>query len=594
MLSRLFVFTLMSLTCWTILAQAEQALEDAQKSDPQTPEEPTLNTEELYVLQQQYRKEKSGLFAPFSKKLTEMLDSRIANAKKSYDEKKKRGNTKGMIIAKKAISIYSNALKELKEKKDFTLPKKVRKELRDEIAACAKEKDTVLAEAKGRAQELDQKYREKFTEIYKELYPEQNPSDEDIANQYKAFLTTDIQRPEPPSVPESNAAGTEELAEMGVTPATKPPEENLPPILATKGTGSRWVTVGKWTGDMMGMDVVDLPLGGKTQTFTWTQYSPLANQNSILKYEVVKPLPPNPAFAYRLKRIPGKGGVEVMQWPSADNSWKFTFRTERGKASESTLPLKRGFILQVSLPGRELEKAFGPGCMAQEAGAGGAGAKQTGAKKVVIQVYSHPQGAKVYIDGHLYTRKGKPALTPCKILIPGGEHNIKVTTLGYLPKIFPKYMAKRGAVIKAPLEKDPSFAVYLRTIMANAKTWTNTKIKLVPGDKVVIKVKGFWCCVRSSKDKCGPEGIPNDTKHYKYYANASNDFRTTQKYPYGALLMRLGSGEAVPVRHISRREITFSVRKEGTLFFDINEREGKPRKNNKGQLGLTIMVKKSK
>ena len=593
MLSRLFVFVLMSLTCWTVVAQAEQALKDAQESDPQTPGgKPSLNTEELYVLQQQYRKEKAGIFSPFDKKLSEMLESRISSAKKAYAEKKKRGNIKGMAIAKKAISIYSNALEELKEKHDFALPKSPRKELRDEIAACAKEKDTVIAEAKDSAKELKNKYRAKFAEIYKGLYDDGAPSTEEVDQQFKEFLTTDIQRPEPPKAPENNAANAEDLADMGVTSA-KQPEENLPPILASKGTGTDWATVGKWTGDMMGMDVVDLPLGGKTQTFTWTQYSALANDDSKLKYEVIKPLPPNPSFAYRLKRIPGRGGVEVMEWPSADNSWKLSFRTERGKPSEQTIPLKRGFILQVSLPGGELEKAFGAGCVAKETG-GGTTKKNTNAKKVTIQVYSHPQGAKIYIDGHLYTRKSKPVLTPCKILVPGGGCDVKVAMLGYLPKIFSKYMAKNGSIIKAPLEKDPSFAVYLRSIAANAKTWTNTKVKLVPGDKVILKIKGLWCCVKSAKGKCGPEGIPNDMKHYQYYADASNDLRIKQSSPYGALLMRIGDGDNAPIRYISRREVMFSVRKEGTLFFAINEREGKPRKNNKGQLGLTIMVKKTK
>ncbi len=587
MLLRCLMFILASITCGTLLSQ------DTSKTEP-TSTEPSLNTDELYTLQQHYRQKKEELFAPFDKKLEAMLNARIAAAQKNRAEMRKRGNIKGMAVAKKAISIYSKALEELKEKHEFTFPKKIRKELREEVAACAKEKDAILEKAKQRAKELKTQYRKKFAEIYKTLCEDNAPSEKEINKRFLEFLTSNIELPKPPPEQQTNAATPDELAELGVTQDQEAKRKQLNPIIASKGSGSHWVPVGKWTGNMMGMDVVELALGDKSDTFEWTQFSALANEDSTLKYEVIKPLPHNPAFAYRLKRISGYGGVAVMEWPSPHNSWKLIFRTDKPQPSESDFPLKRGFVLQVSLPENELKKAFGANCYDSENGGAGAAAPKKNVKKVPIEIYSHPAGAKVYVDGKPLIMKKKNVATPCKVLVPEGGCAIKLTMLGYIPKIFPKYMAKQGAVIKASLEKDPSFEVYKRNIAANAPEWTDTRIALAPGDKVIIQVKGRWCCVRSTKGKCGPRGIPNDTAHYQYYADASKDLRKTQSYPYGALLMRIGKDEHATIRYISKQTIKLSVRKGGPLFFDINEREGKPRKNNKGQLGLTIMVKRKK
>jgi len=552
--------------------------------------EPSLQTDALYTLQQQYKKEKSGLFAPYAEKLKAFLDAKLADAEKLYTEKKKHGNIKGMALATKAKTIYSKALEELKEKNDFSLPSNVRKELRDDIAACKTEKKKVLAEAKEQAAALKEKYKASFAELYKALYAEGEPKSEEIDRRYKEFLTTEIQPPEKPDEPTSDAASSEDLKELGVENEPQQKEEHLDPIIATKGDGVKWADVGTFTANMMGMDVVDLPLAGKKAPFTWTQFSPIANADSQLKYAPLHELPQNPELSFRLKRVPGRGAVEVMSWPSEKNSWTLTFRTERSKSSEKEYPLKRGFILQVSLPGGGLEAAFGANCLASSTTASGTAPKKS-AQKVLVKIFTRPEKAKVYINGQVYAVKGKPVLTPCKAPMPTTGCEVKLHILGFLPKTYANYKPGKGAFIKAVLQKDPSIKVYQKKVAASAKTWTNSKVALNPGDRVILKIEGKWSCA-STKDKCGPEGIPNDLKHYKYYADASNDLREESKYPYGALLMRIG--EDGSVRHVPRRELQFIVRKKGELFFNINEREGKPRKNNKSQLDINIMIKVKK
>jgi len=562
-------------------------LVSAQDDAAGAPEEPSIHTDAFYVLQQQYRKEKASVFAPYAEKLKVFLEAKLAAAEKLYVEKKRKGNIKGMAMSTKAKAIYTKALEELKEKNDFTMPSNVRKELKPDIDACVAEKEKAFAAAKKQAEDLKAKYKASFAELYKALYAEGEPPAEEIDRRYKEFLSADIPPPAKPKEEENNAASAEELRELGVDSAPKEPEEQLDPIIASKGQGSKWADVGKWIGDMMGMDVVELPLAGKKEPFSWTQFSGLANADSKLKYEPIRELPPNPDFAFRLKRIPGRRGVEVMEWPSETNSWTLSFRTERATASEQEYPLKRGFILQVSLPGNGLETAFGKGCVAAPATGGGKGAG-TRIAKIPIKIFTRPQKAAVFINGKLYTLKGKPVLTPCQVPMPSSGCEVKLHILGFLPKIFSNYKPVKGGFIKAALQKDPSFKAYQKKIAASAKTWIDSKVKLNVGDRVILKISGIWCCA-SAKDKCGPEGIPNDLKHYKYYADATNDHRQESNYPYGALLMKIG--ENGQVRHVSRRSLQFMVRTPGELYFDINEREGKPRKNNKGQLIVNILVK---
>ena len=551
----------------------------------------SLEAKEFYSLQQAYRQDKKTIFAPQKEKLLAILKQNIADAENLYNEKKKSGNMRGMGIARKAKSIFTKALNDLNKNDDFTLPNKVRKELRKTIKECKLEKEKIMQEVADKFVELNKKYLQNFEEQYKTFFEEgQIPDKAIIATKFKEFLASDIPKPKEEEIQQKNI---DELKKLGIEIPQKE-EKALTPIIASKGTGSKWVDIAQWNGDMMGMDVVTVSVLNKSKDFTETQYFPINDMDSKLFYKAITPMPSNEFYAFRLKRVPGTKDVEIMEWPSVQNDWSLVFRTR--STQDGILPIKHAFIFQVSLPEVELKKLFGKNAIKNGAiGNNNKGTTENKIKsvknsKVKIAIYSKPKGASIYINGKLRrSKRGSTVVTPCKILVPiNGQITLKY--LGFKNKIIENFKPKKGAVLKIILIKDDSLKVYKKTINANAKTWTNIGIAFKAGDIVTIKVGGVWRCTKSTKAKCGPSGIPNNVKNYKYYADATKDQRKDTNIPYGALLMRLG--EDGSVKYISRKT-TLTIQKDTEMFFDINEREGKSRKGNKGKLNLSITVKKN-
>ena len=573
---RLFFLLSLSVLMCELVAQDEK--------EEETSEIVSFETKEFYTLQRSYRKEKKAVFAPLKEKLLVLLKQNLADAEKLYTVKKKSGNIKGMGIARKSKSIFSRAIESLNQNGDFKLPERVRKELRNTIKVCKQEQEKILAGADDKFAELNKQYLQKFEEQYNALFEEgKGPEKQVIAEKFKEFLSTDIPPPKETVNQRNNIA---ELKEMGMEVA-KESDKPLKPIIASKGTGSKWVDIAKWNGDMLGMDVVNIPVLKISKDVAETQYFPIADADSKLFYKAINPMPEYNNYAFRLKRVKGMKGVEVIEWPSFRNDWVLVIRTKAGNVGELT-PLKHAFIFQVSAPENEVRKLFGRK-VAFSSDADGESDKKIEKKvpKVRIAIFSKPKSAIVYINNELYKVKGKTVKTPCRLRVPVGGCNIKLSMLGYHDRIYNDYKTTAKAVIKAVLKKDTSLKCFTKNVPANLKTWTSI-LSLKAGDKVTIKVEGVWCCTRSTKFKCGPKGIPNTTKTYKFYADASKDLRQTTSIPYGALLMKIG--EEGVVRSL-RRKTTFSVAKPVELFVDINEREGKPRKGNKGSLTLKIAVK---
>lgn len=582
--SLLFLIPFLSLN---LLARAEPEKTDPKKSEKA--ESISFDSLAFYNLQQAYKTEKKSINAPFKEKLLTLIQKNLAEADNLYNEKKKSGNIKGMAIARKAKSIFTKAMEDLQKNGEFELPEKMRKELQENVDKCRNEQKEILKDIDSKFKELDAKYQKKFTEIMAAAIPEgKAPEQEFINKKFQEFLATEIPKPEA----EKNAmANKAEMKELGIE-VPEQPEKPLSPIIAEKGTGNKWVDIAEWTGQMMGMDIVNIPVLNQVKDYADSQYFPIADADSKLSYKALNPMPEHDHYAFRLKRVPGAKDVDVLEWPSKRNDWNIMVRT-RAVLTGETPPIKHSFIFQVSLPDKEFKKIF-RGKLLSLSKEKDVETKTTQNKiaKIKITILSQPKGANVYVNDNLYKFQGKTILTPCKIMVPE-ECNIKISKLGYFDKIYDNFKAVPDSPLKAVLQKDDSIKSYKKNISAAAASWTSSEVKIKTGDQVMIEVEGVWCCTKSTKDKCGPEGIPNTTENYKYYSDSANDQRQLNTAPYGALLMKLSSKDDNIVTSVSGSK-KFTATKDAEIFFDINEREGKPRKGNKGSLKITIMVKSEK
>lgn len=544
---------------------------------------------EFYTIQQAYEAEKKAVIIPYKSKLEELLSKYISEADALHEEQKKTGNTRGMGIARTARNLFFTAQEELATKDNFVLPEKVRKDIGETVDRCRKEQAIIMEGIDQKYKEIEDKCRTQFIETYKLFCGEgaPAPSEELLAAKFKEFLTTEIKKPEIAKKQDLNLALLEELG-------VKPPSEDTPtvlsPIIASKGTGTQWIDIAKWTGDMVGMDVVAISVLNQSKDYSESQYFAMANADSKLTYNAIRPMPARSDYAFRLKRVPSARDVDVIEWPSSKNEWKLIVCTRAPQGNEM-IPLKHAFVFQVSLPDAEMEKVFsgaslGANTETDSSAPGQMEPERKIAPPVNISIVSAPAAAEIYLNDKLYSVKGKTVLTPCEITLPAGKCNIRISKFGYLDKSFNDFEVAMKAVVNAELEKDTVSKYYKKEVAANANTWTASGISVKVGDKIVFQVDGLWACAKKT-DKCGPAGIPNTTENYKYYASANDDLRKEKSILYGALLMKLGE-KGIPIS--VGATMKFTAKEEGELFFDINELEGKARKGNSGSLSVNVGI----
>ncbi|MBN1865638.1 MAG: hypothetical protein JW808_12140 [Victivallales bacterium] len=326
----------------TILSCSIEVFGEARFSETPSPEAISLQSPEFYTLKQEYNQEKSEIQRLYSEKLAALLQKFSNEADESHKESRKKGNTKGMVQAKGAQGIFAKATEDLKNTGSFKLPDNPRKELRDVVSACRNEQNAIMEGLNAEIAELDNKYRQRFSDAYKGCFKDGDmPGEEAVKEKFRDFLTTEIKKPQQAR---GNVAGAGK-SDGSLPEAFEEPESM---VIAEKGTGEKWVDIVEWTAEMVGMDVVNIPVLNRTEDSVDTQYSAFADADSKLFYKAINPMQPAANYSFRLTRIPGFKGVDVIEWPSARNKWYLIVRTKDITADEK-FPLKHGFIFQASL-----------------------------------------------------------------------------------------------------------------------------------------------------------------------------------------------------------------------------------------------------
>ncbi len=570
-----------------LLAQVVEVVEE------EAPPELDLETPEFVALQKEYRAAVAAVNGPHRQALNQFIDRHVAIAESQYNDAKRTGNTRDMGTARDYLRIFTHAREQLEAEGRFDLPEKVRRELAEVLEKARREKDEVdtpIAPALAKAEEdMLARFREQVAARAEALgveYPEA-----EVEAKLKEFKERELAIKAPPPRPGGQTGAVGEVI----------PVEDLGPVLASSGEGAAWVTIARWTADMMGMDVITLECGNQQRDYAEDRFSPMGGADSKTRYQAVRPMPPHPAYAYRLKRIPGHSGIDgVMEWPSERNQWRLTFRV---KPLGDTVPERHGFDFEVSLPGTELAQVFGADATTADAAAGdvkgGPETKVIGSRKdpaadpdagkIKLRVATRPAGVTVHVDGEPQVERAtrKPLLTPCEILAAPGNHSIRLAKPGFIDKEFKDFSVQPGKRIVWELVQDPKMTVKSIPLKANQPDWFATGVAVKAGDMVVISASGQWSC-GDKRDRCGPEGLPNDKRYYKYYAKSEDDVRQSQSIPYGALLAKVGpDGE---LRAVPAAGLQFKAEAEGEILLDINELSGKERKNNAGKLDVSIVA----
>jgi hypothetical protein len=531
-----------------------------------------LQAPEYQAIREAYERKKAELNAPRLDKLRSLLKKQIADADATLKEKELAGNIKGMAIARTAKTIFEECRDDLEKKQDFTFPARVRRELEPTLATCREEKQKLDEAFTNQLAGIEEESFLRFTEVVRN-----NPqtaamaSDrESLKGWFRELLRTEKPAPKPPTTgPATNAAPTNVVAGATNVVAAKPA------IFARSGDAEKWVLFGRWTADMVAMDIVALPVLGRAVSGETQKYNPMTGQNSTLRYEAIRALPLRGDYRFRLRSMPGMEPVDVLDWPSEANGFTLAVRTHADI-------LSHGFEMEAGLPAVEITRLFPdtvePGAEAPT---------NAPLPKVKLNIATKPPDALVYVDGVLYRNdKEAPVTTPCTITVDAGYHTIRVSLLTYLEMMISNYNFREDRDVWWTFRKDPRVVEKTLIVSARNDGWTSSGIKIDKSYQVLIEAEGKWVCGNKGEE-CGPDGYPNTKDFFHYYVGGSGP-RQLLGSNYGALLVKLNENGSP---RLIGKGGTIVTDKAGTLFFDINETPYKVlRRDNSGALTLKLTV----
>lgn len=490
-----------------------------------------------------------------AKELSEIQKSReqklqavLQAAQKEWDAelaaRKRTGNVRGLAVANSALDAIRQTQSALAANKPMEWPANPRRELVEPIGkirgACAR----IETEHAGQLQEARAKHLNQFTEAVRASDPDLVADEASAKALFEKWLS---------GQPMKSAGPSKEKPEPGpvVGPAPEPaPGQPPPEFFAESGFGTQWMTLGRWTADMVAPDVMSIPVFNQPST-QGSQMNPMAGQSSSWRYESQTTIPPG-IYSFRLKRMDHHKPVQLMSWPKNEEGGSLTVRTPNA----SEWPLRVGFEIQYARSGDLIE----------------------------VPVRTDPAGATVYINGEPYREGGEDRTTPFTLRLPEGRYDIRIHAEGYQDESAERIEIRAGS--KMAIRLKPSTSSNASKIRVDARaSWAKTGVTLQKGDRVHISVDGEWSA--NGKDACDAGGYPNTLKFSQMYLEPRNCPRQISGSPYGMLIGRIGEGKPFAIGSKG----TFTAPVDGPLAFDINEiTDEDKRSNNRGQLTVSLTV----
>jgi hypothetical protein len=519
-----------------------------------------LWTEALRSAHDEYRTAKMSLTVGRTEQLRALLDRYRQEAEASYDEKRRFGNIKGMMIAKTLVDFVKQAQESLAQTGDFEFPGYIRHELRETFEAIRREKEKADSDLAPRLGPLQDTFYARFKAEIAGQMGASAPADETLRPLFMTWLGTEPPAlPPPPPEPEPGATPE---------PNAPPPAAALPPgVIAQNADAEQWETFARWTARMSAPAAIFLPIIDQIEDQTGETQDVFSGKKSEWKLEIVKPMPGSMKYVFRLKKIDDRTPVELGHWPTKENRGQLLIRAPLHEA----YPADFGFELQGAVVSSVQTRA---------------GTEPSGTVDVAVK--TQPPGARIFVGGTLFREAGEPVKTPCTIRLPPGETDIRLSLPEHVDKEFPAFAAKTGAAIEWTFQPEKDLPG--KTVPAQSrKIWASTGITVKRGDRIWILPSGQWT-VGARNDNCGPDGYPNTPQYAHYYKDPKAAPRQVPEAPYGALLAKVGYLPSAKIVVVGAGR-TFQVGSGGELLLDANETaEESFRRDNRGSLDVKVIV----
>lgn len=552
----------------------------ARPAEPARPQEPP----QFSALRAAYVSQAARLAEARDRAVRSELQRAIARADEELQERTRVRNVRLMMIARNLKETLETVLNGYDAEKKLEWPEDIRPENREAYTAVRAAVEAAAAAAEKAIAEFRSQAVERFIAL---LLPEERPAEPEAALALFERWLAAGQWPLPSATPATAetpppAAGGEAPAETpgageGPSPAAAP----APPEIFARSEASEpaegWFTVARWTAELGGPEVLDIPVFDRTADETGSRINPLTQRNTTWKYEHVRGLPAG-RFALRLKRLDERAVVDVVRWPSPDSRSPLQVRTR----SSTSFPVAVGFELQAA--------PLGGAAAASAADAPTAPAGEGAGRLVEVAVTSEPPGALIIVNGRAYRDGENVVRTPARIRLSTADRpTIRLRLPGHADFVVEQFRADQLRSVHGRLI--PERDLPGKKVRVNPREiWQPVgEIRVNAGDRLIVIPSGQWV-IGSKGETCGPAGYdPKDPKFAHYYEGAGAPSRQVQDANYGALLVRVGFPGGMTVAVPGETAITALA--GGIVLFDVNEGSvPELRKDNRGAMEVKVIV----
>ena len=275
---------------------------------------PDFGAKHYADIRENFAKKTEAIEASRKEDVAKALERQLKEATQREIKARVSGNASAKADSSQLVKMLTDALESLKKDGTFTFPEKIRPANERFTSLCLQ----ALKNANNAASDARSILLSNSRDELRKLLEAEGikPTPELLDTYWNSLLE---------ARPAAAGAGAEDAS---ASPAAKSADDGgEATVYAVSRAGKNWQYIARIDMTTAGMEMFEIPLFPLEQGKTAVRGTGMAGGKWLAFLSAPRSAAePKGTPAFRLKRIEGKGSIDVMTWPSASNGWTFELR----------------------------------------------------------------------------------------------------------------------------------------------------------------------------------------------------------------------------------------------------------------------------
>ena len=276
---------------------------------------PDFGAKHYADIRENFAKKTEAIESARKEDVAKALERQLKDATQREIKARVSGNASAKADSSQLVKMLTDAMESLKKDGTFTFPEKIRPANERIASLCLQALKNANNAASDARSILLSNSRD---ELRKLLEAEGIKPTADLLDTYWNSLL---------EAKPASAAGTGTEGAAAAPAAKSADDGGEATVYAVNRTGKDWRYIARIDITTAGMEMFEIPLFPMEQGKTAVRGTGMAGGKWLAFLSAPRSAAePKGSPAFRLKRIEGKGNIDVMTWPSASNGWVFELR----------------------------------------------------------------------------------------------------------------------------------------------------------------------------------------------------------------------------------------------------------------------------